>query len=183
VGQRRDGRRGDVASVDRGHPPGSRGGADRVAAHHREQVLHEEDGAHDRVSQSRRLERALRVAMLTRNPQRRSLVGAKHRQLDHAPHAGAHGGVDDVALLVALPTALAREEEHAVDARHRDVEGLGTIEVADGVLGAVAQAGERALRITDERPWPLPGGREPPEHLAADRAGRARHEDRAASLE
>ena len=117
--------------------------------------------------------------MLARDLQRGSIVGAEHRQLHQPANARAHGGVDDVALLLRLSAALAREQEHAVDSGQRGLEGLGAIEVADDVLDGVAEPGARGLWIAYERPRPLAGGGEPPEHLAADRAGRSGHEDHA----
>ena len=118
-----------------------------------------------RVRESRLLDRSLRVPVLARDLEWGSIVGAEHRQLHQPANARAHGGVDDIALLFRLSAALAREQEHAVDSGQRGLDGFGAIEVADDVVDGVAEPGARGPWIADERPRPLTGGGQPPEHL------------------
>jgi hypothetical protein len=72
-------------------------GVDRAIAHHAEQVLHE-DQSDDRRGEARSLECLYCLPVLTRDLERRMLVGAEHRHLDDLVHASAGGGPDDVEL-------------------------------------------------------------------------------------
>jgi hypothetical protein len=55
-------------------------------------------------------------------------------------------------MTLRLSAALAREQEHAVDAGQRGLQCVGAIEVADDVVGGVPESGVRDPGIADERP-------------------------------
>jgi hypothetical protein len=113
---------------------------------------------------------------------RGSFVGPEHRQLHQMASARAHSGLDHIALLIGLSAALAREQEHAVGSGQSSLDGLSAIEVTYDVLGGGAKRGARDPWVAYKCPRSRAGGRKPPEHLAADRAGRSGHQNHADHL-